>query len=103
MATYWEQSKVEFVQNLPNYDVQVEIHPKIMSRINFTGKFVKVIQTENPNEDNWIPATLAFNDKQEAIEFILGFANKIKIVSPKDLSDKVVSLAKSVIDFYNHE
>ncbi len=39
------------------------------------------------------------NDKQEATEFILGFANKIKVVLP----DKVVSLAMSVIDFYNNE
>ncbi|WP_409276115.1 helix-turn-helix transcriptional regulator [Neobacillus sp. SCS-31] len=103
LAAYWEQSKVEFVQNLPKYDVQVEIHPEIIKRINYTGKFVKVIETENPIVDKWIPATLRFNDEQEAIEFILGFANKIKVVSPKDLPDKVVSLAKSVIDFYNNE
>ncbi|MFD2656939.1 helix-turn-helix transcriptional regulator [Gracilibacillus thailandensis] len=103
LAAYWEQSKVEFIQKLPKYDVQVEIHPEIMKRINFTGKFVQVIDTENQHENEWIPATLRFNDKQEAIEFILGFANKIKVVSPNDLPDKVVSLAKSVIDFYHHE
>ncbi|MDY0395604.1 WYL domain-containing protein [Virgibacillus halophilus] len=103
LATYWEQSKAEFVQNLPKYDVQVEIHTKIIKRINFTDKFVKVIKTENPNGGKWIPATLRFNDKQEAIEFILGFANKIKVVSPKYLQDKVVALAMSVIDFYNDE
>jgi len=103
LAAYWEQSKVEFIQNLPKYDVQVEIHPAIIKRINFTGKFVQVIKTENPNGDKWIPATLRFNDKQEAIEFILGFANKIKVISPKDLPNKVVSMAMSVIDFYNNE
>lgn len=103
LATYWEQSKVEFVQNLPKYDVQVEIHTEIINRINFTGKFVKVIKIENPNRDKWIPATLRFNDKQEAIEFILGFASKIKVVSPKDLPDRLVSLATSVIGFYNNE
>ncbi|WP_368654127.1 helix-turn-helix transcriptional regulator [Ornithinibacillus sp. 4-3] len=103
LAKYWEQSKERFVQNLPKYDVQVEIHPKIIKRITFTGKFVQVIQTENLNGDKWIPATLRFNDKQEAIEFILGFANKIKIISPEDLPDKVVLLAMSVIDFYNNK
>ncbi|PWU68169.1 helix-turn-helix transcriptional regulator [Gracilibacillus dipsosauri] len=100
LAAYWEQSKIDFVQNLPKYDVQVEIHPEIMKRINFTSKFVKVIKVENSNDDNWIPVTLRFNDKQEAIEFILGFANKIKVIYPKDLPDRVVSLAMSVIDFY---
>ncbi|WP_221568754.1 YafY family protein [Alkalihalobacillus sp. TS-13] len=100
LATYWGQSKVEFIQKLPKYEVQVEIDPAIIKRINFTSKFVQVLKTESPNENKWIPATLSFNDKQEAIEYILGFANKIKVVSPKDLPDKVVSSAKSVINFY---
>ncbi len=103
LADYWEQSKKEFIQNLPQYDVQVEIHPAIIQRINFTGKFVQFIQRENPNEDKWIPATLRFNDQQEAVEFILGFANKIRVISPEELSDKVVSAAMSVIEFYKNK
>ncbi|MCJ7840103.1 YafY family transcriptional regulator [Lederbergia sp. NSJ-179] len=103
LVAYWEQSKVEFIQNLPKYDVQVEIHPSIMKRINFTGKFVQLIKTENSNGEKWIPATLRFNDKQEAIEFILGFANKIRVISPKDLPNKVVSSAISVIKFYKNK
>lgn len=103
LADYWEQSKKEFIQNLPQYDVQVEIHPAIIPRINFTGKFVQFIQRKNPKEDKWIPATLRFNDKQEAVEFILGFANKMRVISPEDLQDKVVSAAMSVIEFYKNK
>ncbi len=103
LADYWEQSKKEFIQNLPQYDVQVEIHPAIIPRINFTGKFVQFIQRESPNDDKWIPATLRFNDKQEAVEFILGFANKMRVISPEDLPDKVVSAAMSVIEFYKNK
>lgn len=102
LADYWEQSKKEFIQNLPQYDVQVELHRAIIKRINFTGKFVQLIKTEYPNGDKWISATLRFNDKQEAIEFILGFANKIKVISPKDLPNEVVSSAISVIKFYKN-
>jgi predicted DNA-binding transcriptional regulator YafY len=58
-----------------------------------------VIDTENQHENKWIPATFRFNDKQEAIEFLLGFANKIKAVSPNDLPDKVVSLASLLSTF----
>ncbi|GIN71723.1 transcriptional regulator [Bacillus sp. J14TS2] len=103
LADYWEQSKKEFIQNLPQYDVQVELHPAIIKRIDFTGKFVQFIKIENPNGDKWIPAALRFNDKQEAIEFILGFANKIKVISPKDLPNEVVSSAISVIKFYKNK
>lgn len=103
LATYWEQSQVSFVQKLPKYDVHVEIHPAIIQRITFTDKFVKMIKKGDANRDQWIPATLRFDHEQEAIAFLLGFANKIKVLSPKDLPKKIVSLAKSVIDFYHQE
>ncbi len=103
LAAYWEQSKKEFIQNLPKFDVQVEIHPAIVKRINYTGKFVQHIKTGDLDGSKWISAILRFNDEQEAIEFILGFANKIKVISPNDLQKKVVSSAISVITFYNHK
>ncbi|MFA1821790.1 WYL domain-containing protein [Virgibacillus oceani] len=61
------------------------------------------IKTENQNAGKWIPATLRFNDKQEAIEFILGFGNKINVISPKDLPNEVVASAIAVIDFYKNK
>lgn len=100
LSAYWEQSKEEFIQRLPAYDVQVEIHPSVMKRLYFTSKFVQVIKKESSNPDQWIEATLRFNAEQEAVEYIVGFANKMKIIAPKDLKSKVVSLANSVIDFY---
>lgn len=100
LKTYWEQSKEAFVQNLPQYDVEVEIHPEIMKRITFTDKFVELIKWNKPRGDNWIPATLRFHHEEEAIAFVLGFANKIKVLSPKKLAEKVVQSAQSVIDFY---
>ncbi|GIP65114.1 hypothetical protein J32TS6_36690 [Virgibacillus pantothenticus] len=94
-----EQSKAEFIRNLPKYDVQVEVDRVIMKRLRFTGKFVRVIETEHPSNGQWISATVRFNDEQEAIEFLLGFENKLKVISPKDLPNKIVALAKSVIEF----
>lgn len=103
LPSYWKQSKKEFVKELPRYDVHVEVHPEILNRINFTGKFVKVIKAENLSEGEWISMTLQFNDEQEAVEFILGFANKIKVISPEAIAAKVVSSALSVIDFYKRK
>lgn len=103
LAEYWEQSKAEFIQHLPKYDVQAEIHPSIVNRMNYTGKFVQFIKTERPKKEEWIRATLQFNDKQEAIEFMLGFANKVKVISPEELSKEVVSSAMSVIEFYKKQ
>lgn len=100
LATYWEQSKAAFIQNLPKYDVRVEIHPSIISRITFTDKFVKVIQKEEVRPKGWVPATLRFDHEQEAISYLLGFADKIKVLSPCDLPKKIVAQARAVIHFY---
>ncbi|MGP4040137.1 helix-turn-helix transcriptional regulator [Gracilibacillus sp. D59] len=100
LATYWEQSKDNFIRNLPAYDVDVEIAPSIINRITFTSKFVQVMNKESANEQGWLPAILRFNDRQEAIEYILGFGDQIKIVSPVHLIDEVVSLAKRAINFH---
>ncbi len=103
LASYWEQSKDNFIRNLPAYDVEVEIAPSIIKRITFTGKFVQVIKKESANEQGWLPAILRFNDKQEAIEYMLGFGDQMKIVSPEHLIDEVVSLAKRAITFYQRD
>lgn len=99
LPDYWEQSKASFVKNLPAYEVDVWLHPRIVGRITFTGKFVKVMKKEQPTDDGWIPATLQFNDEQEAIEFILGFSDQIRVESPH-LKEKILTAAQAVIAFY---
>ncbi|WP_442598398.1 helix-turn-helix transcriptional regulator [Neobacillus sp. D3-1R] len=100
LAEYWNQSKSAFIQNLPSYVVEVEVSPEDFSRINFTGKFIKVIKTESPTAGHWIPATLNFHSEQEAVEYILGFSKNIRIVEPQTLIEKVVQGAKDVLEFY---
>ncbi|CAG9623229.1 helix-turn-helix transcriptional regulator [Sutcliffiella rhizosphaerae] len=102
LAAYWLQSKRDFIQSLPSYGVQVEMDPTIINRIMFTGKFVQVMDRQSPNENQWVPATLQFNDYQEAIQFVLGFSDKIKVISPEDLPNRIVSSAKAVINFYEN-
>lgn len=99
LAAYWIQSKSRFIQNLPQYQVHVELSPDIINRLHFTGHFVRVINTQPPNSNKWTPAILSFHHEQEAIEYILGFGDKIKIVTPDDLTEKVLSKAQSVIHF----
>ncbi|RSK57909.1 MULTISPECIES: WYL domain-containing protein [Bacillus] len=49
----------------------------------------------------WIRALLSFHSEQEAIEYILGFSNRIKIVEPKELHNKVIASARAAIEFHN--
>ncbi|WP_010275206.1 helix-turn-helix transcriptional regulator [Paenibacillus senegalensis] len=118
LAAYWRKSKDEFIQSLPTYEVQVEMDPAAYKRLRFSGKFVQAEQmapadngpagssladSSPADRSNWIRTTLRFNDKQEALELILGFAGQVRVLSPETLSGEIVDLAMSVIEFYKQD
>ncbi|MBN8199715.1 MULTISPECIES: helix-turn-helix transcriptional regulator [Bacillaceae] len=100
LADYWQESKQKFISSLPKFEVEVEMSPSIIQRINFTGRFVRVIHMDNPRDNGWIPVSLSFDTEQEAREYILGFGNQIKIVRPVSLRKSVWEMAESVVNFY---
>lgn len=103
LAAYWQQSKVEFIQSLPVYKVEVKIAPAAYKRLRFSGKFLQVDPPEIPDDNAWIRTTLSFNDKREALELIFGFADQVQVISPASLSEELVSMAMAVIEFYAKE
>jgi predicted DNA-binding transcriptional regulator YafY len=106
LAAYWKQSKAEFVRTLPAYEVQVLAHSSIISRMTFTDKFVQQVHTEkttdqNTTEHEWTPVTLCFPNEQEAVSYILGFGDSIKLLHPEHLIETIVQQAKAVITLYS--
>ncbi|RBP95402.1 putative DNA-binding transcriptional regulator YafY [Cytobacillus firmus] len=101
LAGYWQESKQKFISSLPRFEVEVEMAPTIIQRINFTGRFVQVIHLDSPKHDGWIPASLCFDTEQEAREYILGFGNQIKIVRPVSLRKSVRGMAEGVVNLYS--
>ncbi|TLS36827.1 helix-turn-helix transcriptional regulator [Pseudalkalibacillus caeni] len=100
LQSYWKKSKKEFVNNLPRYIVQVKVLSSIIPRLKFTGKFVEVIEVGNNDIDQWLPVTLSFHSEEEAVEYIFGFGNKMKVANPVHLKDTLIIMAKDVIDMY---
>lgn len=100
LSGYWQESKQKFISSLPRFEVEVEMSPSIIQRINFTGRFVQVIHTDSPKDDGWISASLCFDTEQEAREYILGFGIQIKIVRPVSLRKSVGEMAESVVNLY---
>nr|WP_330218413.1 WYL domain-containing protein [Sporosarcina globispora] len=101
LAEYWQESKQKFISSLPRFEVDVEISPAIIQRINFTGRFVQVLHTDAPKENGWIPASLCFDTEQEAREYILGFGDQIKIIKPVSLRRSVRGMAEGVVNLYS--
>lgn len=100
LAGFWKQSKIDFTQKLPAYIVKVLAHRSIIRRMTFTSKFVQHVHSEESREDHWVPVTLCFNAEQEAVEYVLGFGEKIKLIYPEHLIGKIVQQALAVVDIY---
>ncbi|MGD6962292.1 helix-turn-helix transcriptional regulator [Fictibacillus phosphorivorans] len=100
LADYWAESKQNFVQSLPVFEVDVEACPAVIQRLSFSGRFVQVVSTGSPNENGWIPVKLSFDTRQEAASYIIGFGDQIKIISPSSLIDSVKRIGESVLSLY---
>ncbi|WP_054710511.1 YafY family protein [Bacillus sp. JCM 19041] len=97
---YWEKSKSEFISRLPEYFVILEMNTTILNRITFTSKFIHSLNVKQHHKEDWAYVELTFHDKQEALEFCLGFGNQLRVISPTDLKKEVVRSAQEVIALY---
>ncbi|WHY77140.1 YafY family protein [Neobacillus sp. WH10] len=103
LAQYWRSSTKAFLENLPKYEVWVEAAPSILPRLQFTDRFVQSIEIENKNQDGWIPVKLSFDTEDEAKGYVLGFADQIKVIEPKELHDKILVMAEATVNFYKQK
>ncbi|WP_044642813.1 helix-turn-helix transcriptional regulator [Risungbinella massiliensis] len=103
LAEFWRSSTKTFLENLPSYKVRVEVVPSILPRLQFTDRFVQIVEVENKNEDGWIPVKLSFDTESEAIAYILGFADQMNVMEPKKLHDKILMMAEATVAFYKQE
>ncbi|MDV2682754.1 YafY family protein [Alkalihalophilus lindianensis] len=100
LINYWEESKTDFIRRLPEYVVGVEVKSTMIPRMTFTSKFIHSIDTKQISKEGWTHVSLTFNDKQEAIEYILGFGNQIRVITPENLIEELLDSAQAVIRLY---
>lgn len=98
---YWKQSKREFTESLPSFEVKVLADPTTVGRMTFTDKFVEKVDADEQLTDDTILVTLNFNTEQEAIAYVLGFGGAMKLIEPEYLIGKIVQQAKYVIEMYD--
>ena len=71
-----------------------------MGRLTFTDKFVDITTIGEKHSDHPVQATLTFNTEQEAVSYVLGFGESMRIVHPQYLIEKVVQQAQTIITMY---
>ncbi|MGM0852461.1 MAG: helix-turn-helix transcriptional regulator [Bacillota bacterium] len=103
LAQYWNSSTKAFIKKLPSYEVKVEVTPSTLSRLTFTGRFARVLEIGDKTSKDWIPVTLSFDTEEEAKGYLLGFADQVKVLKPKELHMKILEMAKVTVTFYSQE
>jgi predicted DNA-binding transcriptional regulator YafY len=103
LAEYWEQSAVSFKSNLPQYQTRVRVAPEVFPRLRYAGRFARIESVEPPGADGWVPVSLRFDVDEMACEWALSFGPRVEVLEPESLREKVVSLARSVIAFYDEK
>mgnify|MGYP001276821599 CR=1 FL=1 len=100
LAAYWKESKQQFAASLPHFEVKVLVDPAIVNRITFTDKFLQKAEIGKAEGGGMVPAMLHFDSEEEAVEYVLGFGGKMKIVQPEDLIPLVIEQARAAIALY---
>lgn len=100
LADYWAQSSTRFVANLPRYTVTVRIAPEVLEHIYHAGRYAKIEATEPADASGWMRLRLQFEMEDAACGYLLSFGPRVEIIEPVELRERVIALARSVVEFY---
>jgi predicted DNA-binding transcriptional regulator YafY len=103
LAAVWQQSNVEFKAKFPRYLVKLRVHPDALWRLQFAGRYSNVEQLGEPETDGWIPVTMNFQAAENAGENLIGLGALVEVLEPVEVRERIVELAKSVVQFYWRE
>ncbi|HVG20699.1 MAG TPA: YafY family protein [Blastocatellia bacterium] len=101
LASYWEQSTVSFKANLPRYQASVRVSPSVFPRMRYAGRFARIEQVDSPDEEGWVRVSIRFDVEEMACEYVLSFGSQMEVLEPDSLREKVIDLARGVIEFYD--
>jgi predicted DNA-binding transcriptional regulator YafY len=100
LAEYWNSSTNSFIKNLPSYEVKVEAAAPAVSRLTFSGRFARVLEIGTVNVEGRVPVTISFDTENEALGYLLGFGDQLKVVEPEALGRRVLEMAERTVAFY---
>jgi len=100
LAAFWEESSAKFKTHLPKYSATLRVKQATLPRLPYGGRFARVEHVGASDEDGWAKVSMRFQFEEEACEYALSFGTQVEVIEPLELREKVVEMAKSVIEFY---
>jgi predicted DNA-binding transcriptional regulator YafY len=100
LAAWWTRSASLFKESLPCYPAILRVHPEILPRLRYAGRFARIGKVEPPDPDGWSRVEVRFQMEEEAAEYVLSFGPRIEALDPLALRERVVRMAEEVVAFY---
>jgi predicted DNA-binding transcriptional regulator YafY len=69
----------------------------------FAGRFARIEQTGQTDDEGWVQVSLRFDVEEMACEYALSFGTQLEVMEPQALREKVIDAAKSIVAFYEQK
>ena len=100
LEDFWIKSTAKFKSTLPSYTATFRIAPSVFPRLRFAGRFARVGDVVEKYADGWVKVTVGFDVEEMACEYALGFGPNLEVLEPLALKEKVIEMARAVIEGY---
>jgi predicted DNA-binding transcriptional regulator YafY len=100
LAAWWSRSAAAFKESLPRYVATLRIHPEVLPRLRFGGRFARIGTVGEPDADGWATVEVRFDMEDLAAEWTLGFGPQIEVLAPPELRERVARMAAAVVTAY---
>jgi predicted DNA-binding transcriptional regulator YafY len=98
LATYWERSRKEFRDKLPQFRATFLAKPTVMHWIRYRGWRLE----EEQGEGNRVRVGLRFDSEEEALQFSVSFGADVEVIKPLELRTKVCDVALGILRLYGN-
>lgn len=100
LAAWWSRNSTEFVANLPRYPATLHAAEEVHRYLAAPGQWTQVEWAGEPDADGWRELRVAFETEQLAAGTLLAFGNRVRVVEPVELCERLVALAGEVLRLY---
>lgn len=95
LRSFWERSQTELKEQLPRYDMRVQVEQKALERFGLVGRWARLPQAV-PVEEGWLEAQIRFELEADALAWVLSLGTAVRVLEPLKLQEKLRETARAV-------
>lgn len=100
LREFWEASKVSLEQGLPRYPVTLRVQEQTAATLPGGLRWARLEGVDPAGPDGWCRVRILFETREDACSSILGFGDRVEVLSSDELRDAVVESARLTLALY---